>query len=220
MSAEPVIDDATSEPTTTTATSTPNPTRDSTVTPDSTVTVTEAADTTIPAPITAGDQGVATRSADVVGDGDRPEGFGTVTVRITAADGSVCDVCLWHADGTPLQRRGLMGVTDLGEPVGMAFAYDSPSTGNFVMISTPTPLSIAWFAPSGGFLSATDMTPCTEADSDDCERYNTSGPYTLAIEMFQRPGGGSQLDLVGIGPGSTADIVAVHPSSSSCDLAL
>ena len=54
-------------------------------------------------------------------------------------------MCLWLADVADERARGLMGVTDLGEAVGMAFVFEAPGEGAFVMIGTPTPLSIAWF---------------------------------------------------------------------------
>ena len=112
--------------------------------------------------------------------------------------------CMWLADTTDERSQGLRGVDDLGGPVGMAFAFDPPATGNFFMFETPTPLSIAWFDPTGSFLSATDMRPCLDEASSRCERYGTTGPYTLAIEMFQ-----GELGKIGIGPGSTAAVVAV-----------
>lgn len=154
---------------------------------------------------------VVTRSPDAVGEGVRPEGFGTALVRITAADGTVCDVCLWHAQDSSQRGRGLMGVTDLGEPVGMAFTWDNPLEGAFVMIGTPTPLSIAWFAADGAHVAETDMEPCLIDDTAACERYRPDGSYTLAIEMFQ-----GELAKVGIGPGSRAEILRfVEPGAEA-----
>lgn len=134
-------------------------------------------------------------------DGVLPTGFTTVTVRITDADGSVCEVCMWLADDGDERGRGLMGVTDLGRAAGMAFVFPGPAEGAFYMYRTPTPLSIAWFAPDGAFVSATDMEPCTSV-ALDCPRYRAGGPYELAIEVFA--GGLAEL---GIGPGSSAELV-------------
>jgi uncharacterized protein len=156
---------------------------------------------------------VRTRSADAVGDGVRPEGFTTVTARIASVDGDVCDVCLWLADDGDERSRGLMGVTDLGGPVGMAFVWDEPIDGQFFMLGTPTPLSIAWFEPSGAHLSETDMAPCITEDASTCERYGPGGSYDLAIEMFQ-----GELDVVGIGPGSNVELVA-GSEAATCRLA-
>lgn len=145
---------------------------------------------------------VITRSPDATGDGSPPQDVGTAIVRITDADGNVCEVCLWLADDASERSTGLMGVYDLGQPIGMAFAWDAPTSGNFFMFNTPTPLSIAWFAPDGSYVSEADMAPCITDDSSTCERYGAGGEYTLAIEMFQ-----GELGKVGIGPGSTAEIV-------------
>ncbi len=135
--------------------------------------------------------------------GVRPVGFTTATVRITGVDGEVCDVCMWLADVADERTRGLMGVTDLGEPVGMAFVFEQPVEGAFFMFGTPTPLSIAWFDDGGAYVSSTDMAPCQAAESADCERYRADGPYTLAIEVVE---GG--LGDLGIEAGATAEVLA------------
>lgn len=132
-----------------------------------------------------------------------PEGFSTVSVRVTGADGSVCEVCMWLADAPDERSRGLMGVTDLGDAVGMAFVWAGETSSSFYMAGTPTPLSIAWFASSGDLVSQVDMEPCVDRDPADCESYAAAAVYTMAIEMF-----GGALDAIGIGPGSTAVVVA------------
>ncbi len=58
--------------------------------------------------------------------------------------------------------RGLMGVTDLGDAAGMVFEFDEPIVGSFYMFQTPTPLSIAWFAPGGDHVGSADMAPCLD----------------------------------------------------------
>ena len=144
------------------------------------------------APLTDAPESTAAEPAGVV-----PEGFAAEQVRITAADGTICDVCLWLA-ATPEQRaRGLMGVTDLGDADGMAFLYAGPNTGEFWMRDTPTPLSIAFFAADGTFVSAADMAPCLDGPAADCPRYAAAGPYTVAVEVFA----GGLADL-GIAAGS------------------
>ena len=137
--------------------------------------------------------------------GVQPDGFTTATVRITSADGDVCDVCLWLADAGDERGRGLMGVTDLGEPVGMLFRFDPPTSGNFFMFNTPMPLSIAWFGADGSYLSETDMEPCLVDDSAECERYGPGAEYVDAIEMVQ-----GELDVIGVGPGSSIELLAEH----------
>lgn len=145
--------------------------------------------------------------------GAQPEGFTTVTVRITEPDGEICEVCMWLADDADERGRGLMGVTDLGEPVGMAFVFPQPVEGAFYMFSTPTPLSIAWFAPDGAFVSASEMEPCLSSDSGECPRFRAAGTYQLAVEVFE---GG--LDELGIEPGSAA-VVLADTESAGCALA-
>ncbi len=135
--------------------------------------------------------------------GVTPSGFTTATVRITEADGTTCEVCMWLADEASERSRGLMGVTDLGEAAGMAFVFEAPIDGAFYMFQTVTPLSIAWFGADGAVVSTTDMEPCADALPDACQRYPAGAEFQLAIEVFQ----GGLADL-GIGAGSRAEVVA------------
>ena len=74
-----------------------------------------------------------------------PEGFERVQATVTKADGTLCELCLWLAS-TPQQRElGLMRVTDLGGPDGMAFLYPEPTSGAFWMKNTVLPLSIGFY---------------------------------------------------------------------------
>jgi uncharacterized membrane protein (UPF0127 family) len=136
------------------------------------------------------------------GTGVVPEGFTTVQARITAADGEVCEVCLWLADDGPERARGLMGVTDLGDAAGMVFQFDEAHRGSFYMFQTPTPLSIAWFGVDGRHVGSTDMEPCLDTPAGDCTLYSPDAEYTTAIEVFA---GG--LDALGIGPGSNVELL-------------
>ncbi len=124
-----------------------------------------------------------------------PEGFERVAATVTAADGTICELCLWLADDNDRRARGLMFVTDLGDADGMAFRYDSPRSGNFWMKNTLLPLSIAFFDPAGAYLDSFDMEPCT---ADPCPTYPTPNEFLIAIEAVE----GGLPDL-GIGPGST-----------------
>lgn len=146
---------------------------------------------------------VRTRVDGLAGEGVTPVGFTTIEAQIISAEGELCTVCLWLADTADERARGLMGVTDLGDAVGMAFVFDAPTDGRFFMFQTPAPLSIAWFDVLGAFVAATDMEPCLEDDDATCERYAPGGPYTVAVEMLQ-----GELDVVGIGPGSTIELLA------------
>ena len=173
--------------------------------------------TTVPAPIpvpTVPDPAVSataagatkevrTRSEVAVGDGVRPEGFTTVGATITSATGEECTVCLWLAATEAQRAQGLMGVTDLGDAVGMAFTWDAPTTGRFFMFQTPAPLSIAFFDVEGRYVSEADMEPCLDTESGRCARYSAAGAYQVAVEMLQ-----GELDAIGIGPGSTIELLS------------
>jgi predicted secreted protein len=79
------------------------------------------------APATSGGEAAAPSTAAPV----RPEGFTQVMLRVVESTGEVCEICVWLADAGDERSRGLMGVTDLGEPVGMAFAYSAATAGRF-----------------------------------------------------------------------------------------
>jgi uncharacterized membrane protein (UPF0127 family) len=128
-----------------------------------------------------------------------PEGFATVGALVTTADGTTCEICVWLAD-TPRQRSsGLMFVTDLGVADAMAFRYPDVHTGTFWMKNTVMPLSIAFYAPDGGFLDSFDMSPCT---SDPCPNYPTPTDFLIAIEVPQ-----GDLDAIGLTAGSTFEFL-------------
>jgi uncharacterized protein len=146
--------------------------------------------------------------------GALPVGFSTVTARITEADGEVCDVCLWLADSADERGRGLMGVDDLGDAVGMAFVFEQPILGTFYMFETPTPLSIAWFGPDGAWVGSADMAPCLDTPADECARYRPEAEYDLAIEVFADAGavggdaiGDDALAALGLGPGAVVEVL-------------
>lgn len=142
--------------------------------------------------------------------GVQPEGFSTVTARITDADGEVCEVCVWLADTAEERGRGLMGVTDLGDAEGMVFQFDTAIRGSFFMLNTPTPLSIAWFGTDGDYVESTDMDPCLEVPEGGCPLYGPSREYQLALEVFR----GGLPDL-GVGPGARLELL-VGTESDRC----
>ncbi len=124
-------------------------------------------------------------ATDTVGaTGVQPSGFTTVRATITDPDGDECEVCLWLADSPDERGRGLMGVTDLGGAVGMAFLFEAPTNAEFYMFQTPTPLSIAWFGVDGAWVGSAEMEPCLDQPENECRRYSPGAPYDLAIEVF------------------------------------
>jgi uncharacterized membrane protein (UPF0127 family) len=141
-------------------------------------------------------------SEPIASAGQQPEGFTTVTVRITEPDGEVCEVCMWLADDAAERSRGLMGVTDLGDAVGMAFRFEEPTSRWFYMYQTPSPLSIAWFAPDGTHVGSQDMAPCLAAEPGECPLYSPGAEYDVAIEVFE---GG--LEHLGLVAGSTVEVI-------------
>jgi len=172
-------------------------------------------DATPTTPVFSGDEPDEPLSPlDPAAPGVEPEGFTTITARITDADGEVCEVCLWLADEPSERAQGLMFVTDLGDADGMVFRFDELRVGNFFMFNTPTPLSIAWFGEGGAFVGATDMEPCLPEDFGDptpppggseieCPLYSPGSAYDLALEVFQ-----GDLDDLGVGPGARLELVA------------
>ncbi len=134
--------------------------------------------------------------------GQQPEGFSTMMAQITEADGEICEVCVWLADTSDERARGLMGVTDLGDAVGMVFRFEEPIDGSFYMFQTPTPLSIAWFGPDGTHVGSADMAPCLDTPAGDCPLYSPGAEYDLALEVFE----GGLADL-GVGPGSQLELI-------------
>jgi uncharacterized protein len=127
-----------------------------------------------------------------------PEGFEQVAATATAADGTVCELCLWLAATGEQRALGLMYVADLGGPDGMIFRYDSPHTSAFWMKNTVMPLSIAFFDQGGAYLDAFDMAPCS---ADPCPLYQTPANFVNAIEVPQ-----GMLDELAIAPGSVLSV--------------
>jgi uncharacterized protein len=125
-------------------------------------------------------------------------GFGETAIKVTLPSGQQLEWCVLVADTDALQQRGLMGVTDpaLGGYDGMLFRFTKPVNVPFYMKDTPLPLSIAFVAKDGAFISASDMQPCTDPTS--CELFYALAPYLVSLEV---PIG--RLPALGIGPGAT-----------------
>ena len=107
-----------------------------------------------------------------------PEGFSSVIIEVTRPDGSVVEWCVLLADTPQDRARGLMEVDSLGGYDGMLFSFEEESFGSFYMLQTRIPLSIAFIAADGSFVSSTDMEPCPDDDDDPpCPRYAADAPY-------------------------------------------
>src|SRR5207237_294174 len=131
-------------------------------------------------------------------------------IRITDADGHQHGACVLVADTEAERERGLMDVDGLGGYDGMLFRFPSPTTADFYMFRTRLPLSIAFFAADGTFVSGADMTPCTAKDGSDCPLYPAAAAFLDALEVAQ---GG--LPALGIGTGSHLQVVGAACSRSS-----
>ena len=130
-----------------------------------------------------------------------PSGFKAVTLRVTAADGSVHESCVLVAITDADRARGLMDVDSLGGYDGMLFRFGKPTTAQFYMFHTLLPLTVAFFDQVGAYVSARDMPPCTAAKGSDCPVYGADRSYVDALEVVQ---GG--LGAVGVAPGSRIEV--------------
>jgi uncharacterized membrane protein (UPF0127 family) len=124
-----------------------------------------------------------------------------VTLRVTAADGSVHESCVLVAITDADRARGLMDVDSLGGYDGMLFRFGTPTTAQFYMFHTRLPLTVAFFDQGGAYVSARDMPPCTAAKGSDCPVYGADRGYVDALEVVQ---GG--LGAVGVAPGSRIEV--------------
>jgi len=127
--------------------------------------------------------------------------FGTASLVIRRADGTVCELCTYAARNRQQWSQGLMGVTDLDGHDGMIFVFDEPGVHTFWMKDTVMPLSAAWFAPDGAFVAAFDMDPCTP----DTTRCPSFGPPDVVTHVLEVPQG--DFERLGIGDGSVLQSV-------------
>jgi uncharacterized membrane protein (UPF0127 family) len=142
----------------------------------------------------------ATSDGPASSDGLVPEGYSAVVIEVVRDDGTTEEFCVWLAETSDQRQRGLMQVTSLGGADGMLFRFGADHSGSFWMKDTVLPLSIAFFAGDGAFVSATDMEPCPPA-SESCPLYQADGPYSDALEVVQ-----GDLASLGVGPGSRLSV--------------
>jgi uncharacterized membrane protein (UPF0127 family) len=155
----------------------------------------------VTAPVLVGSDDIGSTLAATVTPDVAPEAFQRGAARVTAADGTACEICVWLAETAPQRSRGLMFVTDLGDADAMAFVYPEPHRGTFWMKDTILPLSIAFFAPDGSFLTSFDMEPCV---TTSCPNYRTPDDFLVAVEVPQ-----GALGELGVGPGSTLELLGL-----------
>ena len=93
-----------------------------------------------------------------------------VTLRVAIAD-------------TPEERtRGLMGVEEMPDDVGMVFLHEEPTESDFWMKDTLIPLSVAVWDESMTIRQIVDMEPCEE---DPCPIYDITVAWEGALEVNQ-----------------------------------
>jgi uncharacterized membrane protein (UPF0127 family) len=130
-------------------------------------------------------------------------GFGATFVTISAGTRLHAPhrpLCTLLATTTAQQGRGLMNQTSLHGWPGMVFEFSAPTQVRFYMKDTLIPLSIAWFASDGSYVSSTNMDPCP-AKVTPCPTFGAAAAYQTAIEV--QKGG---LAGLGIGPGSSIQL--------------
>lgn len=153
------------------------------------------------APTTTTTTTVADADADEPRAERRPlEGFAEVAVRISPEASAAAVWCAMLADDPATRSQGLMEQEDLRGYDGMLFRFPEPTEGRFFMRNTRIPLSIAFFAADGTFVSAADMEPCPD-DVERCPTYGPDGPYLHALEVAQ-----GDLAAMGVGPGSVLSL--------------
>ena len=134
----------------------------------------------------------------------QPSGFTTVRATITDPDGDECEVCLWLADSPDERGRGLMGVTDLGGAVGMAFLFEAPTNGAFYMFQTPTP-AVDRVVRRRRRLGRgrRRWNRASTSRQNECRLYSPGAEYDLAIEVFADGSDAGGLVELGLIDGST-----------------
>lgn len=137
-----------------------------------------------------------------------PEGFSPVVIKVARPDGTTESYCVWLAETPEQRQQGLMNVTSLGGADGMLFRFNGEQTSSFWMKDTLLPLSIAFYAGDGVYVSATDMEPCA-ADVAACPAYSAESPYADALEVPQ-----GRLSTLGIGPESRLTVTGTACSPS------
>lgn len=104
------------------------------------------------------------------------------TVVIEAADGDPVTLRVAIADTDEERTRGLMGVEEMPDDVGMVFLHEEPTESDFWMKDTLIPLSLAVWDESMTIRQIVDMEPC---DEDPCPIYDITVAWVGALEVNQ-----------------------------------
>jgi uncharacterized membrane protein (UPF0127 family) len=125
---------------------------------------------------------VAALAAGCSGSGPPATPSGHLVAKATfhTSDGKVRTSLLAVADTEAERQAGLMGRTSLARNGGELFVFDGRVQTAFWMKDTKLPLSIAFWDASGRIVDVQEMEPCA---ADPCAVYQSSAPYTHALEM-------------------------------------
>lgn len=102
---------------------------------------------------------------------------GTLVID-TGSDEARVEVSI--AETPEAKERGLMGIEQMDEEVGMVFLEPEPVQQSFWMKDTLIPLSVAFWDPGGKILAILDMEPCRE---DPCTLYDPGVAWIGAVEV-------------------------------------
>ena len=112
---------------------------------------------------------------------------GLTRARVTVGEGDgalVVDALV--ADTDAARARGLQGVPEVPDGVGMLFAFDGPpgpgGRPGFWMLDTLGPLDIAFAAADGVIVGTATMTPCT---ARPCPTTHPGVDYEVALEVAE-----------------------------------
>ena len=115
------------------------------------------------------------------------------TVVIEPAEGEPLTLRVAIADKPEERTRGLMGVEEMPDDVGMVFLHEEPTESDFWMKDTLIPLTVAVWDESMTIRQIVDMEPCEE---DPCPIYDITVAWVGALEVNQGA-------LAGVGVGDT-----------------
>jgi uncharacterized membrane protein (UPF0127 family) len=104
------------------------------------------------------------------------------TVVIEPTDGDPVTLRVAIADTPEERTRGLMGIEEMPDHVGMVFLHEEPTESDFWMKDTLIPLSVAVWDESMTIRQIVDMEPCEE---DPCPIYDITVAWVGALEVNQ-----------------------------------
>lgn len=127
----------------------------------------------------------AETAAPALPPGVAPLAFAAGQVVIHGRDGRRHRLQVELAETAAQRARGLMYRRALPVDHGMLFVYPAAQRGNFWMLNTYLPLSIAFLDEAGVIRAIRDMAPCPHTSASACPQYGAGQPYRYALEVNQ-----------------------------------